>query len=1037
MTASTDIRGRKGGESEARTPVEQADNLRSIAKAKILLALGEGEFDGGLTGRNIYLDGTPLEDANGNSNFPGVRWEFRPGSQHQGYIKGMPAVENEVSQSVELTSSTPYVRAVTNTQLSAVRLRFKWPFLQQQQSNGDVVGYKIQYAIDVQTDGGAYQTVLSTAVSGKTTSGYERSHRINLPPAASGWQIRVRRLTANQNSGSVQDTMQVVAFTEIIDSKLRYPSTALLYVEFDAAQFTNIPSVACEPRMRIIQVPSNYDPDSRTYAGSWDGTFKSEWTDNPAWVAYDIITNARFGLGRRIKASMVDKWELYRIAQYCDQRVPDGQGGLEPRYTCNLYIQSKAEAWTVLRDLAAIYRGMTYWAHGQMISIADMPRDVDFIYTRANVIDGKFTYGSSSERTRYTRALVSFDNPANGYESDVTAVFDLALQRRYGDNVLELSAIGCTRESEAQRRGKWALLTNSKDRTVEFQVGLDGNLPLPGHVIGVADPLLAGRAIGGRISSAAGAQVTLDRDAAVKPGDRLIINLPSGKAEGRTVLSVAGRAVTVTAAYSEPPAAQLQWSVDADDLAIQQFRVTSIRRDEPHLFTISATQHDPDKFDRIDTGARIESRPITVIPPSVQAPPTGVAISSHTAIDQGLAVTTMTISWAAAGGAVGYDVEWQRDNGDWVRIPRTGATSVDVVGIYAGQYLARVRAINPVDVASVAASSSLTYLAGKEGAPPAPAFLAADPALFGIDLRWGFPAGAGDTERTEIQYNAVPDEVGAAHLGDYAYPQRTHSITGLAAGVVRWFRARLIDRTGNVGPWTAWTYGQASSDAGPILDALAGQIRESELAQALADKINAPAVDLGPVYAAIDTEQQARQDADSALAGQVQTVAAQAGDAAAAAELVQQAQADLEGNLSALTTIKTQTTVNGQTVLAGLAIGVEGEEQTSQILALAQRFAIVDEVSGQLITPFVVQGGQVFINEALIGTATIQQALIGSTLESVATDAQGNPLVRINLQTGEFVLRSSSAGGSTVITNQVVEVFDSNGTRRVRMGIWT
>ncbi len=293
--------------------------------------------------------------------------------------------------------------------------------------------------------------------------------------------------------------MQIVAFTEVIDSKLRYPNTALLYVEFDASQFTNIPTVACEPYGRIWQVPSNYDPETRTYTGTWDGTFKSAWTDNPAWIAYGIILSDRFGLGRRIDATMVDKWELYRIAQYCDQLVPDGKGGQEPRYTCNIYIQSKVEAWTVLRDLAAIYRGMTYWAQGQMVSVADMPRDVDFIYTRANVVDGRFSYGSSSERTRYTRALVSYDNPANGYEADVTAVHDLALQRRYGDNVLELAAIGCTRESEAQRRGKWALLTNSKDRAVEFQVGLDGNIPLLA-TSSARDPLLAGRAIGGRIS---------------------------------------------------------------------------------------------------------------------------------------------------------------------------------------------------------------------------------------------------------------------------------------------------------------------------------------------------------------------------------------------------------------------------------------------------------------------------------------------------------------------------------------------------------
>ncbi|WP_458238999.1 host specificity protein J, partial [Pseudomonas sp. P5_A2_2] len=456
-----------------------------------------------------------------------------------------------------------------------------------------------------------------------------------------------------------------------------------------------------------------------SYTDIWDGTFKLAWTDNPAWVTYGITVNDRFGLGRRIKSWQVDKWELYRIAQYCDQLVPDGKGGQEPRFICNLNLQGKADAWSLLRDISAIYRGMTYWAQGQLFSLSDMPRatDFDFAYTRANVIDGKFTYSSASERTRYSRALISYDNPANNYDTDVTSVTDPKLQRRYGDNPLEIGAIGCTRESEAQRRGKWALLTNSKDRAVSFKVGLDGRIPLPGYVIPVADELLAGRAIGGRISAVAGRTITLDRDTQAKAGDRLILNLPNGKCEGRTVQSVAGRAVTVTVAYSAVPERELVWALDADDLAVPLYRVTAVSRPEPGVFEISAVQYDSSKFAFIDTGARLEERPISVIPITVVPAPANVTLSASSVVSQGIAVATMTITWPAVNGAVGYDVEWRKDSGNWIKMPRTGATGVDVVGIYAGAYVARVRAVSAFDISSVWRASILTNLKGKEGLP--------------------------------------------------------------------------------------------------------------------------------------------------------------------------------------------------------------------------------------------------------------------------------------------------------------------------------
>lgn len=838
-----DIHGAKGGESKPKSPVEAPDSLRSTNVAKILIAVGEGEFDGAPTARDIFLDNTPIQDASGNFNFTNVKWDWRPGSVEQTYVPGIPSVDNETSLNIELRSGTPWVQSLTNLQLSAARIRLATPRLASQDAEGNIGGYSIQYAVDVATDGGAYQEVLVGAITGKATTRYEKSMRIDLPPATSGWLIRVRRITPNQNTDKIADSLFIAGYTQVIDAKLRYPNTALLFIEFDAEQFTNIPAVTVKCKARRWQVPSNYDPVARTYSGAWDGTMKEAWTNNPAWITYGICTQDRFGLGRRIKPWMVDKWELYRIAQYCDQLVSNGADGVEPRFLCDMNLQGKADAWSLLRDIAGIYRGMTYWAQGQLVMQADMPRaqDIDYVFTRSNVIDGKISYGSASAKTRFTRCLVSYDNPLNNYDTDVTVYSDLPLQRRLGDKPTEISAIGCTRASEAQRRAKWLVLSNNQDRTISFRTGMEGRIPLPGFIIPVADSLLAGREIGGRIAAAVGKVITLDRDTLAKAGDRLVINLPGGRAEGRTVESVSGRNVTVTVAYSEAPAAQLQWAIDADDLAIPLYRVMRTARTPEGDYDISALQYEPSKFPSIDTGARLEERPISVIPITVVPPPASVTVTSNVSIDQGLAISTMNISWPAVAGAVAYDVEWRKDSGNWIKVQRTGSTSVDVTGIYSGAYLARVRSVSAFEISSIWKSSTLTSLEGKTGLPPAVSSLTTKGELFGISIKWGFPAGAEDTQRTELWYGPANNLEAATKLADLAYPQADYRMQSLLSGATLFFWARLVDRTGNIGPFyptVNGVMGQSVSDAWPLLEQVKGQIDESSLAPALNGRID-------------------------------------------------------------------------------------------------------------------------------------------------------------------------------------------------------
>lgn len=1136
MANAIAIKGRKGGSSNSRTPTEQPDDLQSVAKAKILIALGEGEFAGQLTGKDIYLDGTALENQDGSQNFSGVAWEFRGGTQAQKYIQGIPGTENEISVGTEISSATAWTRTFTNTQLSAVRLRLKWPALFKQENDGDLVGYSINYAIDLQTDGGTWKTVLNTSVTGKTTSGYERSHRIDLPQAGSTWTIRLRKITADANSAKIGDATTLQSYTEVIDAKLRYPNTALLYIEFDSSQFNgSIPQISCEPRGRVIRVPDTYDPETRTYSGTWTGAFKWAWTDNPAWIFYDLVVTDRFGLGNRLTAANIDKWGLYQVAQYCDQMVPDGKGGsgTEPRYICNVYVQSRNEAYTVLRDFAAIFRGMTYWGGDQIVSLADMPRDIDYSYTRANVIDGKFAYSSSTTKTRYTTALVSWSDPANAYADAMEPVFEQSLVARYGYNQLELTAIGCTRQSEANRKGRWGILTNNKDRIVSFSVGLDGNIPQPGYIIAVADELLSGKVTGGRISGVNGRVITLDRVADVVAGNRLIVNLPSGASQGRTVQSVNGKAVTVTTTFGETPQTEAVWVVESDDLYAQQYRVVSISDNNDGTYTITGAYHDPDKYARIDTGAIIDQRPVSVIPPGNQSPPANIVISSFSVVQQNISVETMRVSWDQAQNAIAYEAQWRRNDGNWVNVPRSSTTSFDVPGIYAGRYLVRVRAINAAEISSGWGYSEEKTLTGKVGNPPKPVgFIASENVVFGIELNWGFPANTDDTLKTEIQYSLTGTEEDAMLLADVPYPQRKYQQMGLKAGQIFWYRAQLVDRTGNESGYTDWVRGQASIDVSDITDAILEDIKESDTfkdliesavdsnekiagmaddikqnadeleQQALAiqentDGLAQAAVKIDEISVSMDgmtggvknssiaviqnslaqvttrRSQTATNAGNSASIDRIDTTIADTSEAVsralvtldasaggnvsnstdltetlanftqasatkinsltvtvngqtAAINQTSQAVADVNGNLSAMYNIKVAVDANGRQYAAGMGIGVENTPSgmQSQVMFVADRFAVMSQVGGAVTLPFVIQNGQTIIRDTVIGDGTIGNLKIGSYIQSSTWDGTGNVGWHIN-KSGYATFNNVTVRGSIYATNGN---FSFNGT---------
>lgn len=1056
MAIATAIKGRKGGSSSSRTPTEQPDDLQSVAKAKILLALGEGELAGGLTARDIYLDGTALENADGSQNFSGVAWEFRSGTQAQKYIQGIPGTENEINVGTEVSSTTAWTRTFTNTQLSAVRLRLKWPSLFKQEDDGDLVGYSVNYAIDLQTDGGTWQTVLNTSVTGKTTSGYERSHRIDLPQAGSTWTIRLRKITADANSAKIGDTVTLQSFTEVIDAKLRYPNTALLYIEFDSSQFNgSIPQISCEPRGRVIRVPDNYDPETRTYSGTWTGAFKWAWTDNPAWIFYDLVVTDRFGLGNRLTAANIDKWTLYQVAQYCDQPVPDGKGGsgTEPRYTCNVYIQDRNDAYTVLRDFAAIFRGMTYWGDDQIVALADMPRDVDFTYTHANVVDGKFVYSSSTTKSRYTNALVSWSDPANGYADAMEPVFEQALVARYGFNQLEITAIGCTRQSEANRKGRWGILTNNKDRVVTFDVGLDGNIPQPGYIIAVSDRNLSGRDLGGRLSAVNGRVLKLDRVPSAKAGDRIMVNLPSGITQSRTIQSLSGEMVTVTTAFSELPQAEAVWVIESDELYAQQYRVVSVTDNNDGTYTITGANHDPDKYARIDTGAVIDQRPVSVIPPGNQSPPGNIAINSFSVVQQNISVETMRVSWDQAQNAIAYEAQWRRNDGNWVNVPRSSTTSFDVPGIYAGRYLVRVRAINAAEISSGWGYSEEKTLTGKIGNPPKPVGFTATGINWGIRLNWGFPANTGDTLKTEIQYTANSDFSDPFLLSDVPYPSAEYTQLGLKAGQEFWYRAQLVDRTGNESGYTDWIRGMSNDNADDYLGDIANDFLTSADGERLTGDIdtniegilqNALAnhgtvehqwAQYGEVRADILVVKTTIAEVDKAMAELSTQVQAQIEDVTASLEDKLTAVVDASG-ASAIYTLKTGVRINGVMYNAGMSIAVlaeAGKPVVTRVGFNANQFVLMSGSGDTQYSPFAVINGQVFMSSAFIQDGTITNAKIGDFIQSNNYVA-GSVGWRLD-KSGTFENYGSTAGeGAMKQTNQTISVRDANNVLRVQIG---
>jgi predicted phage tail protein len=703
--------GKGGGGASARVAQEAPDSLRSKAYARVVDLISEGEIEG-LVNRlqSVYLDDTPIQNADGTTNFSGVTLETRDGTQQQSYVPGFSSVENEVPVGVEIKASQSVVRSITDPDVDAVRIKVSVGQLTNQDTtNGDLNGSSVTFAIDRQVSGGGFVEVINDTISGKTTTKYQRSYYV--PLIGSGpWEIRVRRITADSTSSAIQNKTYLDSYTEVVESKLRYPNSALVALRVDASQFSAIPRRSYDMKLLRVRVPVNYDPGTRAYIGVWNGTFKIAWTDNPAWCFYDLVTSTRYGLGGYIPESQVDKWALYRVAQYCDQLVPNGLGGFEPRFTCNLYLQTREQAYKVVQDMASIFRGMVYWSGGAITVTQDAPSDAVYQFAPGNVVDGEFAYQGSSAKARHTVALVTWNDPDDFYRQKVEYVEDAAGIARYGIVQSDVVALGCTARGQAHRVGKWLLFSEqSESEIVTFRTGLEGAVVRPGDVIKVADPVRGGMRLGGRIAGATVSTVTIDQELPADLPWRLSVVLPNGVVEERLVGPVSGRTLTVTIPFSTTPQVDAIWVLASSIIEPQLFRVVAVAERDPGVHEVTALAHNPSKYASIEEGLALHPRSITVLS-DVPPPPTELVMQESLYRVKDQAQVLVQVSWSEVQTAIAYRLSYRVAGGNFVSLPLTSANYAEIRDAQEGQYEFSLRAIGITRKESVPVTLNATVL---------------------------------------------------------------------------------------------------------------------------------------------------------------------------------------------------------------------------------------------------------------------------------------------------------------------------------------
>ncbi len=990
----------KGG-GRAHTPVEAKDNLKSTQMMSVIDAIGEGPIEGPVKGlQSILVNKTPLTDTDGNPVIHGVTAVWRAGEQEQTPPEGFESSGAETALGVEVTKAKPVTRTITSANIDRLRVTFGVQSLLETTSKGDRNPSSVRLLIQLQRNGN-WVTEKDVTINGKTTSQFLASVILdNLPPRP--FNIRMVRETADSTSDQLQNKTLWSSYTEIIDVKQCYPNTAIVGLQVDAEQFGGQQmTVNYHIRGRIIQVPSNYDPEKRTYSGIWDGSLKPAYSNNPAWCLWDMLTHPRYGMGKRTGAADVDKWALYAIAQYCDQMVPDGFGGTEPRMTFNAYLSQQRKAWDVLSDFCSAMRCMPVWNGQTLTFVQDSPSDVVWPYTNSDVVVDDngvgFRYSFSALKDRHTAVEVNYTDPQNGWQTSTELVEDPEAILRYGRNLLKMDAFGCTSRGQAHRAGLWVIKTGLLEtQTVDFTLGSQGLRHTPGDIIEICDNDYAGTMTGGRILSidAASRTLTLDREVTLPETGAATVNLINGSGKPVSVAITAHPAPDRIQVSTLPDGVETYgvWGLSLPSLRRRLFRCVSIRENTDGTFAITAVQHVPEKEAIVDNGAHFDGDQSgtlnSVIPPAVQH----LTVEVSAADGQYLAQAKWDTPRVVKG--VRFSLRLTSGSGEGSRLVTTAITADTEhrsSGLPLGEYTLTVRAINSYGQQGEPATTTFRI-----NAPAKPATIELTPGYFQItavprlavyDPTVQFEFWFSETRITDIRQV----ETTARYLGTGLY--WIAASINIKPGHDYYFYIRSVNTVGKSAFVEA--VGQPSDDASGYLDFFKGEIGKTHLAQELWTQIDNG--QLAPDLAEIRTS---ITDVSNEI---TQTVNKKLEDQSAAIQQIQKVQVDTNNNLNSMWAVKLQQMKDGRLYIAGIGAGIENTPagMQSQVLLAADRIAMINPANGNTKPMFVGQGDQIFMNDVFL-----------KRLFAVSITSSGNPPTFSLTPEGKLTARNADISGA-------------------------
>ncbi|WP_413394704.1 phage tail tip protein [Escherichia coli] len=959
------------GSSKGHTPREAKDNLKSTQLLSVIDAISEGPIEGPVDGlKSVLLNSTPVLDSEGNTNIAGVTVVFRAGEQEQTPPEGFESSGSETVLGTEVKYDTPITRTITSANIDRLRFTFGVQALVETTSKGDRNPSEVRLLVQIQRNGG-WVTEKDITIKGKTTSQYLASVVVdNLPPRP--FNIRMRRMTPDSTTDQLQNKTLWLSYTEIIDVKQCYPNTALVGVQVDSEQFgSQQVSRNYHLRGRILQVPSNYNPQTRQYSGIWDGTFKPAYSNNMAWCLWDMLTHPRYGMGKRLGAADVDKWALYVIGQYCDQSVPDGFGGTEPRITCNAWLTTQRKAWDVLSDFCSAMRCMPVWNGQTLTFVQDRPSDKVWTYNRSNVVmpdDGApFRYSFSALKDRHNAVEVNWIDPDNGWETATELVEDTQAIARYGRNVTKMDAFGCTSRGQAHRAGLWLIKTELLEtQTVDFSVGAEGLRHVPGDVIEICDDDYAGISTGGRVLAVNSQTrtLTLDREITLTSSGTTLISLVDGQG---SPVSVEVQSVTdgVKVKVSRVPdgvAEYSVWGLKLPTLRQRLFRCVSIRENDDGMYAITAVQHVPEKEAIVDNGAHFDGNQSGTVngvtPPAVQH------LTAEVTADSGeyQVLARWDTPKVVKGVSFMLRLTVAADDGSerLVSTARTTETTYRFRQLALGNYSLTVRAVNAWGQQGDPASVSFRI-----AAPAAPSRIELTPGYFQITATPHL-AVYDPTVQFEFWFSEkrIADirqvETSARYLGTALY--WIAASINIKPGHDYYFYIRSVNTVGKSAFVEA--VGRASDDAEGYLDFFKGEIGKTHLAQELWTQIDNG--QLAPDLAEIRTS---ITDVSNEI---TQTVNKKLEDQSAAIQQIQKVQVDTNNNLNSMWAVKLQQMQDGRLYIAGIGAGIENtpDGMQSQVLLAADRIAMINPANGNTKPMFVGQGDQIFMNEVFLKRLT-------------------------------------------------------------------